>query len=221
MEFVMVTVSHLTKKYLEDSFLLKEYMDEGIINYVALAKKFQPRIEKEMCRKVKLSTVAMALRRCAETSRGVRPKIDSLRGSELIMKGNLCDIVIYKSPSLFQKLRKIFELVDYNRGDTLNIVHGNYDVSLIINEKFKDRVLSILEGERILHTEENLVALTLKFGEQFLYIPGVTFSILRRLVMENINLIEIVSSLIEITFIINKKDSTKGYRALEEFLDAQ
>lgn len=215
----MVTISHLAKKYLADSFLLSEYLEEGLINYVALAEKIRPRIEKELGKKVKTSAVMMALRRNSENSRRKKEEMPSLKDSELVMKSNLCDIAVYKSPALFSKLKAIYELVDYNKGDTLNIVHGNYDVSIIINEKFEDKILKILDGEKILDAENNLVALTLKFGETFLYTPGITFSILKQLVLENINLIEIVSSLIEITFIINKKDATKGYLALQEFIE--
>lgn len=231
----MVTVAHLTKKMLKERLLLEEYLKESIINYVALAEKFKPRIENELGKPVKVSAIAQALRRIVENSKtrgrkkGFKKLEDlesvgqrailSLRDSELIMKGGLCDIVSYKSPSLFQKLKKIYELVDFNTGDTLNIVHGNYDVSIIINEKFKDKVLDILKDERVMHIEKDLVALTLKFGKKMLYTPGVTFSILKQLVLENINLIEIVSSLIEITFIINKRDSAKGYRALQEFIE--
>lgn len=218
----MVNVAHLTRKLIEERMLLDEYLKEGLINYVALAEGFKPEVERELGKKVKISAITMALRRYAEQNNKRKSKgfdIPSLKDSELIMKGNLCDIVVYKSASLFQKLKKIYDLVDYDRGEALNIIHGDYDISIIINEKFEKRVLKILEGEKILHKERNLVALTVKFGEHFLYTPGITFSILKELVLENINLIEIVSSLIEISFIIDKKDATKGFRVLEEFIE--
>jgi len=62
----MVTISHLTKKYIENSFLLKEYLEQGLINYAALAEKLKPKIERELGKKVKISAVMMALRRHSE-----------------------------------------------------------------------------------------------------------------------------------------------------------
>lgn len=217
----MVTVSHLAKKYVKDSFILREYMEAGIINYIALANRLKPSMEKELEKHIKASAIAMALRRCCDESGRKSSVIPSLKGSELIMKGNLCDVAVYKSPRLFEKLNTISEMVDYGKGDTLNIIHGNYDVSIIINEKYLKGVLSILKGEKMLGKEEGLVALTLKFGEHFLHTPGVTFSILKQLVLQNINLIDIVSSMIEITFIIDKSQSAKGYDALREYIESQ
>lgn len=215
----MVNIAQVTKKLVNDNIMLENYLARGLINYVALAEKLKPKIADELGKKVKVSTIAMALRRFSEKAKKVEESKLSLKGSELIMKSNLCDITVYKSPNLFSKLKKLYEVIDYNQGDTLNIIHGNYDVSIIINEKFEKKLRKILEDEKILHIERNLTAITVKFGEHFLYTPGITFSLLKQLVLNNINLIEIVSSLIEVTFIINKKEGTRAYNALEEFIE--
>lgn len=219
----MVTVAHLTKQLIRKGMLIDDYLKEGLISYAALAEKFRPRIEAELGIKVKVSTIAMTLRRYSEESDSQAKRknleMSSLKDADIIMKGNLCDIVVYKSSQLFQKLRRIYELVDYNKGDILNIVHGDYTVSIITNEKFEKRCIAILMDEKVGKIEKNLAALSVKFGEDFLYTPGITYSLLKQLVLENINLIEIVSSLIEITFIIDKKDGIRGYKALQEFIE--
>ena len=216
----MANISYITKQIVKENQLLDEYLKRGIINYIALSEQIKPRIESEVGKRVNLSTIAMALRRLSTNPKfNIDLNVQSLENPELIMKGNLSEIVVYKSTSLFERLIEIYNLVDYNKGDTLNIVHGNYDVAIIINEKFEKKCLSLLKNEKLLHIERDLVALTLKFGKSFLHIPGIYFLITKQLVLENINLIEIVSSLIEITFMIGKKDSTKAYRALQEFIE--
>ena len=215
----MVNIAQITKKLVNENIMLENYLARGLINYVALAEKLKLEIEKELGKKVKVSTIAMALRRFSEKAKKVEESKISLKGSELIMKSNLCDITVYKSPGLFSKLKKLYEVIDYNKGDTLNIIHGNYDVSIIINERFEKKLKEILEDEKILHIERDLVAVTVKFGEPFLYTPGITYSLLKQLVSNNINLIEIVSSLIEVTFIINKTEGIRAYNALEEFIE--
>ena len=204
----MANISYITKQIVKENQLLDEYLKRGIINYIALSEQIKPRIESEVGKRVNLSTIAMALRRLSTNPKfNIDLNVQSLENPELIMKGNLSEIVVYKSTSLFERLIEIYNLVDYNKGDTLNIVHGNYDVAIL------------LKNEKLLHIERDLVALTLKFGKSFLHIPGIYFLITKQLVLENINLIEIVSSLIEITFMIGKKDSTKAYRALQEFIE--
>lgn len=213
-----MNISHLTKHLINDRFLLKEYLKEGIINYAALAEKLKPKLDAELGRNVKISSIAMALRRYSEKPKDSF-KQPSVKHSELILKSNLCDVTVYKSPALFEKLKKIYEIVNYNEGDTLNIVHGNYDVSIVINEKYMNKVLGFLEEEKILHIEKDLNSIIVKFGIDLLYTPGVTFTFLQQLVEANVNIIEIMSTLVEVNFIINKRDSVKSYRALQELIE--
>ena len=44
------------------------------------------------------------------------------------------------------------------------------------------------------------------------------FKITRSLAWENINIVEIISVDVEVTFIIQKKDANKGYNALERLV---
>jgi hypothetical protein len=215
----MVTVAHVTKRLISDRLLINEYLREGIINYYALAERLLPTVENELGKPVKISTIAMALRRFSEASKKVEVKNFPTKEFQLIMKGSLCDIVVFKSGTLFDKLKNIYSLVDYNKGELLNVVHGNYEVAIIINQKFEQKTLSFLKGEKILNIERDLVSLTLRFGKSFVHTPGITYTVLQQLVIENVNLIEVFSSLLEDSMIINKKDSTRAYRALQEWID--
>ena len=133
----MVTISHLTKKYIEDSFLLKEYLEEGLINYAALAEKLKPKIERELNKKVKTSAIMMALRRHSEKLSSKAKLKFSFKDAEVLMKTGLCDITVAKSFQLLSTLKEIHKLVRYERGDTLNIIQGDSDVSIVINSKYK------------------------------------------------------------------------------------
>lgn len=214
----MVTISHLVKKLVDDRPLLAEGMEEGIISFGSLAEKIQPEIEKELGKKVKLSAIVMALRRHFETlQKTQKPKFDF--HSEIIMKTNLCDIAVVKSPTVFKKIENIHKLIDFQRGDTLNIIHGNNEISIVTNEKHRESLLKELKQEKIINKESNLVALSLSFTKEFFNTPGIISTIVRKLSWENVNIYEIVSTLTELTFIISKKDSTKAYNRLQKLVE--
>jgi len=134
------------------------------------------------------------------------------------MKTGLCDMTVVRSIKVLNMLKEIHKIVHYEKGDTLNIIQGDSDISIVINSKYKDKILNLLRGEKILNIEDNLVSLSVRFGIKHLHTPGVTYTFLRALVMEGINLIEIISALVEIIFIIHKKDAVKGYNALQEVI---
>jgi len=101
-----------------------------------LAEQLIPEIEQELNKKIRHSAVVMALRRYAETLEKVHPKPKFDYNSEIIMKTNLCDISVRKSPSLFSKLKQIYLIVNYEKGDALNVIHGNYEVSIVSNMRY-------------------------------------------------------------------------------------
>ena len=107
-------------------------------------------------------------------------------------------------------------MVNFEKGDTLNIILGSNEVSIVTNEKYKDKFSNFLKGEKILNKEFDLVALTIVFGSKdFFDTPGIIFTSTRKLAWEQINIYEIISTMTELSFILSKKDSMKAYNALQ------
>lgn len=213
----MVTVSHVVKKMLENKPFLLEGLAKGIISNGNLADELKEGIEKELGKKVKDAAIIMALRRYSselEEKTALTQKFNF--SGEIMMKTNICDFNLVKTPRLLSKIKSFYNLPNMERGDSLNIIVGNNEVSIAISEKYKDRALKLLKGEKILSKESDLVALTIIFSGDFIHTPGIVFQAVRKLAWENINIFEIVSTLTELTFIISKKDSMKAYEVLSE-----
>ncbi len=210
----MVTVSHVAQKLVRDRVFVLEAMSRGIVSFGSLAEQLKPDIEKELGKKVKHHAIVMALRRYAETLKE-KSKVTFDYTSEIILKTDICDIAVRRSPTLLDKLKQLYDIVDFETGNILNAVHGRYEVSIVTNERYRERALKFLKGENILNVEIGLVSLTLTFSKDFLYTPGVIFNIVRNLAWDNINILEIVSTNTELTFILNKEDAVRGYEVLE------
>jgi aspartokinase len=216
----MVTISHIVQKIVSEQVFVLEPMSRGIVSYGSLAEQLQPEIEEELGKKVKTHAIVMALRRYAETLKERPAKISFDFSSEIIMKTDICDIAVRRSPTLLHRLKRLYEIVDFETGDILNIVHGRYEVS-VTNERYREKSLALLKEEKILNVERELVSLTLTFSKEFLYTPGIIFNAVRNIAWESINIYEIVSTNTELTFIINKKDAVKGYKTLERLVKNQ
>lgn len=213
----MVTISHLVKKAVNENSFLLEAMGKELISHGSLAEQLKPEIERELGKKVKDSAIVMALRRYEEELQGYDKKIKrfSFKG-EIIMRTNIIDFNVVKSNNLLSKIKNIYNLVDFEKGDTLNIILGSNEVSIVTNEKYREKLVDFLKGEKIISKEFGLVALTIIFdSKDFFDTPGVIFSAIRKLAWEQINLFEIISTMTELTFILSKKDSMKAYNALQ------
>ena len=216
----MVTVSHLVKKAISKNSFLLEAMSKELISYGNLAEQLKPEIEHELDKKVNRSVNIMALRRYAEELGKCDKQIRKFKFlGEIIMKTNIMDFNIIKSNTLLNKIKNIYNLVDFEKGDTLNVILGSNEVSIVINEKYKEKLSNFLKGEKIINKECDLVALTVIFdSEDFLKTPGVIFTAIRKLAWEQINIFEIVSTMTEMTFILHKKDSMRAYNVLQELV---
>ena len=79
-------------------------------------------------------------------------------------------------------------------------------------------VEELVKGEEVLHQMDDLVALTLVFTGDFLQTPGIVYEAVRRLAWEAVNVIEIVSTMNELTFVIGREDSMAAFDVLQSFL---
>jgi len=214
----MVTISHVVQKLVSERIFIQETMNKKIISYGALARQMKNEIEEELDKPVKVHAIEMALRRYAEQLQEKHKTIHFDYSSDIIIKTQICDVSVSQSPTLFDKLKKLYDLVRYEKGNSLNVIQGSSEVSIVTNERYKQKLLDLLKNENVLNVEENLISLTMTFSKEFLYTPGVIFNIIRNISWENINIFEIVSTNTELTFIIHKKDTMKGYKALEKLI---
>jgi len=216
---IMVTISHIVNKLVDERIYLHEALSHGIASYGSVAKHLKPEIEKEVGREVEHFAIVTALRRYAEklTTRFNEVKFDA-NFSEVNLKTNIIDINVLKTQDLFDKLKKFYDLINFEKGDILHVIYGRTHVAIVTNERYKEKILSLLQNQKIKKIEEDLVELSFTVGKERIEEPGVLFKLTRSLAWENINVIEIISVDLEVTFIINKKDANKAYNALERLI---
>ena len=216
----MVTVSHIVGKLVNEKIYLHEAISKGIASYGSVAKYLKPDIEKELGREVEHTAIVTALRRYAEK---INIKFSDVRFntkySEVNLKTHIIDINVLKTQDLFDKLKRFYDLIDFEKGDILHVIYGRTHVAIVTNERYKERILNFLQHQKIKKIEENLVALSFTVGKERIDKPGVLFKIIRSLAWENINIVEIISVDLEVTFIVDRKDATKGYNALEKLVE--
>ena len=215
-----MSVSEVVKKIVKEQPYLLEAINRGIIHFGNLSAELRPKIEVILGKKVTDSSIIMALRRYSdEVQENYEKGSDRKLYCEITMKTNICDFNVTKTASLLQQLKSFYELVTFERGDFLNITVGNHEVSIVVSQKHLDAFAEQLTGEKILEKITDLVALTIVFDGDFFNTPGITYQILQALAWKSINILEIISTLTELTLVIHRADSIKSYEVLHELVD--
>ncbi len=216
----MVTIARTVEKLLEQRPFIQESLSRGIINNSALAEELIPLIEKEMNQKVKFSAVNLAIRRLSEKlSKNVvtQARFDK-ETSDINIRSDLAEVTIYISPSLKNIIQKIYEIDDLREGDLLTITKGLHEVMIITSKKKLPRILKIIPPDLIKKTLTDLSSLTINLAPESLETMGLFYLATRTLSWDNVNIIDVVSTLTEMTFIVREKDTTRAYEALKRLI---
>jgi len=215
----MIPISHIVNKLVDERIYLHEALCNGIASYGSVAKYLKPFIEKELHREVEHFAIVTALRRYAEK---IKTKFKDLefnnKFSEVNLKTHIIDINVFRTAELFDKLKRFYDLINFEKGDILHVIYGRTHVAIVTNRRYKEKILKLLQNQKIKKIEEDLVALSFTVGKERLEEPGVLFKLTRSLAWENINVVEIISVDLEVTFIVDRKDANKGFNALEKLI---
>ena len=215
----MVTVSHLVEKIIEQKPFIQEALSNGIINNAALADQMLPEIEKELKKKVKFSAVNMAIRRLSEKlEQSFISKAKFDKNSDITLKSNLIEITVYKMEDSQEYIKELYSLVDIKGGDFLTITQGLHELMIITNEKYEKKILGMFPNKLIKKSIKNLSSITINIPEESIETIGLFYIVTRALNWENINIVDIVSTFTEMTFIINEEDTARSFNVLKDLI---
>ena len=216
----MATISKAIEQIIEEKPFLQEALSRGIINNAALAEELIPEVEKITKKKVKFSAVNMAIRRLSENlEKTFINKVKFNKDTDLTIKSNLIEITIFKGENVQIHTRKVNDIVNLKKGDFLAITQGLHEVMIITNKKYEKQILKIIPKSDIKKIIKDIGSLTLNIPEESVNNLGVFYTITRALNWDNINIIDIVSTFTEMTFVLVEEDIPKAFKTIKRLID--
>ncbi len=210
----MRTIAEALADILRRSPYLEEAMGLGLLNHSALARHLKKDVEREVMKKVKDGALIVALNRLSQTLRGrdARPRGLFRKAPDLIVRLNLFEVTTANSESLAQKQRKLLESVSPRSPFFVTFTRGINETTTVASRELRERVLAAFKGETLISQIGGLASVTVMLPKGTALIPGVYSYILKALVWEGINVVEVVSTLNEFTIILEDKkiDSAFG-----------
>lgn len=198
------SVSSCVKRIVDKSPFIGEMLTLGILSFSNYAALISDEVERALGKPAKSSAIVMALRRYGEDlKRSNLVRDTSNVNYQIVMKTNIFDINLVRRDSFIGKLGSLYNQISTEKGDFLNITLGSHEISLAVSEKYRPLIKELTKDEEVLNKEDDLVALSLVFTGDFLQTPGIVYEAVRHLAWQQINVIEIVSTMNELTFVIS------------------
>ena len=215
----MPTVAHIVKSIIAKKPFIQEALSRGILNNAALAEELTPIIEKELGKKVKFSAVNMAIRRLGEKLEKtfvIRPKFN--KKSDLTIKSDLVAITLYKNDKTENNIKNIYNIISLKEGDLLTITQGLQEIMVLTNRKHRKEMLKLFPKSSVKKVIKSLSSVTIKIPIESIRTIGLFYSVTRALTWDNINIVDIVSTLTEMTFIVDENDTARTFEILKRLI---
>jgi len=214
----MPSIAQIVEELVLQQPFLADVLQRGLISYSALADELLPRAQHETKREVKHAAVMMALRRFAEKLERQELKTPSFTGTDVMIRSNLFEMTVANTKGAFEAVHAFRERIAYDQGELLTVTQGLYELTIISNKQHLPALKDALQGETVKNVIENLSLLTVRIPDDALETPGYFYTLTKAFAWENINIIEIVSTLTEMTYALHDKDVPRAYKVVKGIL---
>lgn len=212
----MITVPEATKKIVERSRYLVEAISKGLINYSSLARYIKPEIEQMLFKDVSEASILMALKRLEKE---MQPKFVPLKIFEtqpdMIVRSNLVEFSFRTSDTLADSFHKLFQAHRENRSSFFTVTEGLSEAGIILSRDLEKEMDEVAQREQLLAKIPDLSCLTIRLPEENISTPGVYYFFLKSLAWEGINIVEVVSTPMEVSLILADKDINRAFAILK------
>ncbi len=205
---------------LEDIILQSPFLEEGIttgvVNFSALARQLRPQIKAALLRDVSEAALVMALRRLspglAKRPGASKRLADYIR--DLTVRSGLCAFTFVRTQSLIARQGRLLSKAADQPDAFVTFAQGAVEVTTIVDSKLSSTVERLFSDEKCLIRIDNLAAISVRIKPETVEAPGIYYSILKQLALNNINTVEVVSTYTELTIILEKINVDRAFSIL-------
>lgn len=212
----MIKVSDAVLNQIRQDPAAHEAMKRGILNFSAYANSIQEKIEQATHKAVQVNTIIVALSRMAKFADSIKPLHVEVTVDSLNISSPLRDISFEKTIELQEN---VAEFVSGLEPDSkfIAVTSGITEITVICSEELADRLLAQTQHPPKASIS-NLAAITVSFSDKYIPIPNTVYSLLTPLAVNSVNIIEIVSTYTEITFVIYQEELDIAVSALKPLM---
>ncbi len=201
----MIKVPDTVADLLSNDEIASEAFRAGLLNLSAYADQIKPQVEKLTFKEVKKNTIVVALSRLAKDTKSNLPALKpQVKLTNLSVKSPVVSLTYDKTVDMQRRVGTLHPFL-ISSNDLFALSEGPNEITLFCTEKAKESIKKHL-GDVPVHEASSLVAISAQYTENYTNTPNVMHVLFSSLAAKRINLIEIVSTYSEVTFIVQKGD---------------
>jgi len=213
----MLRISEKLKEILESDQEAYIACQRGLLNLSAYAREIKKDLERQVKKTVNLKSVIVALSRLKRRL-GKIPSLGKISEQhfQLSLHSNLAELTYEKTAANLAVLKEVYQQLASNQQTYLTATQGLGEITIIGETQALAILQNHLKASRPLFKKNDLAGITVKFPASLIDTPNLIFFLLKKLAIKKINIIELISTFTEITFIVERKDALEAIKQLED-----
>ena len=202
--------------YIDNNITVRRGLKEGIVNIRALARKINSEGKLGS-----IDSIISAIRRYEDRfeSKNHGNAISKLlQRAKLSSKTRLASILLRNSPSTRNRLAQIFQLIDFEAGDTLRIFEVTKYIKLITDDKYVPQIKKIFTQNEVILSEKDIGELAISYDEDITKTPGLFAAVSNEMALNDISIVDSMICYNEHIVIVNEADIRRTFDVIYSLL---
>jgi hypothetical protein len=214
----MIKVSDIVRSIVFSSEPELTVLSRNTLNLSAYAKRIQPEVSRLAHKSVQLGTIVVALSRLATEISHEDPLLPPVELEGIAVKSNLAEIAFNKTSANKLRAHKLFTAQEFAHADFLTITYGASEISIFAPMAMSQAILKSFKPEKPKLFLERLAALTVHFDQRYIETPNMYFALLRSIAVRKLNIVELISTFTELTFLVAQSDLNELFQLMNSLM---
>lgn len=185
-----------------------------LFNLTQLAHFIKPLVEVRTQKEVQESAILMSLSRFQRKKEKQVPKVEEFKIKNIDVYSNLCTITFFKKPETHDQVNEIFVKIREQKG-FFAFTESAQEVTIFFQNMYYDLIKDHFP-ETLKYKNDEITCIRVRFDEKYFKVPGLLFTLMQKINLQNINLVEISSTYTEFNFYVEKKDVKLAFETLHD-----
>lgn len=213
----MLKIPDILKEIIENDEEAYLAFQRNILNFSAYAREIKNTLENRAKKPVKLKSIIVALSRLKKGLAVINP-LPNLSEAKLniSLHSNLSELTYEKTTDNLAGFKDFYNSMAGNHVSYLAATLGLSEITIIGDAETMNNLKNKFTAGQPMFVKENLAGVTVRFAKKFIDTPNLLYALTKKLAIKKINIIEIISTFTEITFIVEKQDALIAIAQLEK-----
>ena len=211
----MLKISTITEGIVRTSDFAVQGLQDNVLNLSAYAKSIQKEVSEKTMKDVQVSTIVVALSRIQKRLKKEPRFLPRIEVENIAIKPGLVEMVFARNPHSIKALQKLYR---NNKllAEHLTVTYGINEISIIILKKRQSEILKIFAPLKPTLEIQNIASIALRVNPKYTYTKNTFYALLKILAPRGINVIELLTTSTEISFLVEEKDWEKTFSIFNE-----